>query len=362
MKIALIGPGYGHNIEPYLKSLNKSSHEIDFYYHNKNVFESKFQTIGFFKLSSSIFKLFFTAKKYDVIWLMGGGRLLYIISLLRFFKKRKSKLVIFPYSEELPRRTTENSFVGKATLMALSNFTLIHCGWYGLADLLHPKLKGKILIQPMGLGESYYKEPSNPDPEIFKLLDLITEDSYNFYYPKSFTMSSRHDLVIEATHLILKEGNIPEFKIYFIGGNVQDVNRYNQLLKMINDYNLENTIIILNKEKFFKTEDFNLLWKKMDCGLQIAERDGISTTIFEPLINGKELIITDIPPYRYLESHFGFKFRLTRLDKISIADAMKSKILKLNPIDKESKDDLYDILRDNYSFEKNINLLIQQFD
>lgn len=362
MKIAVIGPGYGHNIEPYLKFLNSSGHIIDFYYHNRSTFESKFDRINFIKLSSSILKLFVSANKYDIIWLMGGGRLIYIVSILKYFIGSKTKLVIFPYSEELPRRTTEQSLNGRITLMALSNFTLIHCGWYGLADLLNVKLKDKILIHPMGLSESYYKTTKSPDLDIFKLIDKVGDDSYNFYYPKSFTMSSRHDLVIEAVYQILSEGNIPKFKVYFIGGNVEVEDRYNQILKMISEYSLQNEIIILNKEKFFKTEDFNLLWNKMDCGLQIAERDGISTTIFEPLINKKELIITDIPPYRYLESHFGFKIKLTSLDTSSIAESMKNKILGINLNNIEKKEKTYNIIRDKYSFEKNIESLLEKFE
>lgn len=362
MKIALIGPGYGHNIEPYLKSLNKSDHEVDFYYHNRNAFESKFECLNFKKLSKSIFNLFISAKKYDVIWLMGGGRLLYIIAFLNFFKNSKCKLVIFPYSETLPRKSTEKTLSGKLTLIALSNFTLIHCGWYGLADLLHEKLNNKILIHPMGLSESYFNISESPDLDIFKLIDKVADNTYNFYYPKSFTMSSRHDLVIEAVNQIKQDLNFPQFKVYFIGGNVEDVNRYNQLMEMIKNYSLENEIIILNKEKFFKTEDFNLLWKKMDCGLQIAERDGISTTIFEPLINKKELIITDIPPYRYLQDHFGFNLDLTSLDTLSIVEAMKGKILETSIHDIVNKEKIYSIIREKYSFEKNFNTLLKNFE
>ncbi|CAM1366727.1 putative Glycosyltransferase [Tenacibaculum sediminilitoris] len=362
MKIALIGPGYGHNIEPYLNSLNNSNHEVDFYFHNKSIFELKYKNIQYFKLPLTFIKLFFLVRKYDVIWLMGGGRLLYLVSFLSFFKKGKCKLVIFPYSEVLPRRTTEESFSGKITLLALSRFTLIHCGWFGIADLLHPKLKKKAVVHPMGLNRFYYKSTDNPDPDIVRLLEKVDKESYNFYYPKSFTRASRHDLVIEAVNELIKEEDFPDFKVYFIGGNAEDIERYNELIYKIGSYKLENKIIVLKKEKFFKTEDINLLWSRMDCGLQIAEHDGISTTIFEPLINKKELIISDIPPYKYLKSYFGFELELTPLNTNSIKNAMKSKVNGVNLINSLEKEKIHNIIKEKYSFETNINKLLLRFE
>ena len=363
MKIALIGPGYGHNIIPYLMFLyNQNEHQVDFYFHNKDAFSKEYKDINFLAIPKKLLQLFRNARKYDVVWLMGGGRLLYVIALLKFFMRPNSKLVIFPYGEELPRKSTENNFKGFITTKALLKFTYIHCGWYGIADLLNPKLKSKILLHVMGLNEDFYKVSSKPDKEIVKLMNIIDSDNYNFYYPKSFLSLSRHDLVIKAVKLLKLDNSIPSFRVYFIGGNVIDNKRYNYLLSLISKYHLEDDIIILPKNKFFKTEDLNLIWSKVDCGLQIAQLDGLSTTIFEPLINKKELSITNIPPYRYLQSYFGVNFELTSLTAEAIAEEMRKKILGINTKSEEEKSKIKEVIQEKYSFEKNIEKLLLRFE
>ncbi len=292
----------------------------------------------------------------------GGGRLLYIVAILKLFIRSKTKLVIYPYSEELPRRTKEKNLKGYLTTKALSFFNIIHCGWYGIADLLNTKLKEKILIFPMGLNEDFYKISEYPDKEIANLINKIDKDSYNFYYPKSFTNSSRHDLVIEAVRILNDEEELPPYKVYFIGGNVIDNKRFEFLNNLISNYRLTENIIILPKTKFFKTEDLNLIWRNIDCGLQIAERDGISTTIFEPLINKKDLIISDIPPYKYIKSFFGFDLELTPLDAKAIAVEMKNKILGVNIRSDKEKIQIKNIIQSKYKFENNLTQLLLKFE
>lgn len=363
MKIALIGPGYGHNIIRYLKYFDEQKeHEVDFYFHNKDAFSKEYSNLTFLAVPKKLIFLFRNARKYDVIWLMGGGRLVYVIALLKLFMRYNSKLVISPYGEDLPRRSTEKNFKGFITTKALLRFTHIHCGWYGIADLLNPKLKSKILLHVTGLNEDFYKISNNPNEEIEKLMNLIDNNSYNFYYPKSFLNVSRHDLVIEAVYRLKSEKLLPPFKVYFFGGNSIDNERYDYLISLISQYNLKNDIIILPKNIFFKTVDLNLIWSKVNCGLQIAQWDGLSTTIFEPLINGKELIISDIPPYRYLQSYFGVNFELTSLTAEAIAEEMRKKILGINTKSEEEKSKIKEVIQEKYSFEKNIEKLLLRFE
>lgn len=363
MDIALIGPGYGHNIIPYLKFLNgQKKHSVDFYYHHKDSYSQEYTNLNFLSITRNLLSLFFNVRKYNVIWLMGGGRLLYIIALVRFFIRKDCKLVISPYGEQLPRETTEKNIKGWLTLKALSCFTHIHCGWYGIADLLHSKLKSKILIHVMGLNKDFYEVSPNPDTGIIELMGYISNNEYNFYYPKSFLRVSRHDLVIEAVRILKEDKNLPPFKVYFLGGNERDNQRYNELLEQVSSYKLQSDIIFLTKTKFYKTEDLNLVWQKIDCGLQIAQWDGLSTTIFEPLINEKELIISDIPPYKYLKGFFGFDFNLTPVNASDIAQEMKFKILDINAKSKEEKGAIKAAIKGKYSFENNIEKLLLRFE
>lgn len=355
MKIILLGPGFGHNIQPFLNYFDKNSNlNVDFYYHGANNFETTYKNIKFYSILKNLYFLIFKINKYDVVWLMGGGHLLYIISFFLLFKRRKTQSILHIWGEQLPTRAVKNNFFGKITALAIRNFDIINCNWYGTADILKNKFKKKVQVNVLGLSESYFKTPEVIDPEIYKLLEKIDDKSYNFYYPKSFVSVSRHDLVVEAVSILAKE-KLPNFKVYFIDGNAINKERQQEIIDLIKKYKLEETIILLNRVKYFDTENFNILWSKMDCGLQIAEHDQLSNTIFEPLLQKKEIIISDINPYQYIEEYFGFTLELTPLDKDKIADQMRNKILNKNTISLEEKEHIINLIKERYMFDKNFD-------
>ncbi|WP_299764744.1 hypothetical protein [uncultured Dokdonia sp.] len=362
MKIAMIGPGYGHNIKPFLDYFETDiSHSLDFYYHTNDFLIEKYEKINFFSTPKRINYLLKHIKSYDVIWLMGGGRLMYLLYFILLFKKKKSHAILHIWSEDLPRSIMQKSFMGIFKKIMVSNFTIINCNWFGTANIFKGKIKNKVQVNALGMVNDYFLDIDSPDRDLKKILDKIDNNTYNFYYPKSFTKSSRHDLVIEAAN-ILKEKNKLNFKIYFWEGNVVDIAFKKNVLNLIDKYDLSSYVILLKKDKFYSTEEFNLLWGKMDCGLQIAEYDQISNTVFEPLINEKDIIISDIEPYRYLEHYFGFKLVLTPLKTKDIAIRMEGMITGKMRTDIKEKSDIKKSILEKYRFETNFNSNLKKLE
>lgn len=358
MKIALIGPAHGHNIQPFLKYLNglTSNNAVDFFFHGKDSFSEEYKNLNFIKIFTvnSLKTSLSNVSQYDVIWLMGGGRLVYIIPFFFLFTKAKCKTILHVWSESLPRLANKNSLKGRFTAFFLSFFNLINCNWYGTSKILETKFPKTTVVNPLGLTMDYFKEATNPDVEILKLIKLVDNDTYNFYYPKSFTESSRHDIIINAA-ADLKTESIKSFKIYFWEGNVVDDQRKKEMIALIKKHNLQDVVILLKKVKFFSFEDINLLWKKMDCGLQIAQFDQLSNTIFEPLINKKDLIISDIPPYHFISDFFDFKLPLTPLKIDAVKEQMKLKIQGKNRASDLEKQNRLEKIKEKYIFEKSLS-------
>lgn len=353
MKLALFGPGFGHNIEPFLDHFNsKTSIECDFYYHGMNSFNKKYTGLNYFSIKKNLIQFVSNVSKYDVIWLMGGGKLMYLLYILLYFRKKKSTTVIHIWGEQLPLRAISNNLYGKITSNILRTFDIINCNWYGTADILRPNFKDKVQVNVLGLSDLYFNPPENIDPEIIKMMSLVDETTYNFYYPKSFLSVSRHDLVVEAVN-ILRNRSLDNFKVYFTEGNANNIERQNEIRGLIHKYDLQEYIIILDRVKYFDTQNFNLLWGKMDCGLQIAQHDQLSNTIFEPLINKKELIISNIAPYQYIEEFFGFHLELTNLDMFDLALAMENKITLKSQTSDSEKELILNLIKERYTFKTN---------
>jgi len=192
------------------------------------------------------------------------------------------------------------------------------------------------------------------------ILGSVDSESYNFFYPKSFTYSSRHDLVIEAVNILSRKDEVARFKVYFLEGNVVDETRKSELIEMIAKYNLQDVVILLPNVAYFSAPELNVIWKVMDCGLQMAEHDQLSHTIWEPIVNGKDIVISDIAPYRYIETYFGFCLPLTPLNVYDVVNVMTGMINGENRASDKVKMSRIDHLKACYDFEANFRLILDE--
>ncbi len=362
MKILMFGPAYGHNIQPFIDFFeNNISFDLTFAYSGKNDFLASTKNVKFVEYSKnplSLCKLSLTIKKeYDIIWYHGGYEL-NLLFLIHSFKNKKTKLILNVWGEHIPRILLKDNAEGKKYFKYYNKADIIQCNWYGIQNLLLQKFqKTKLPVLPWGLDKEFFE---NGDVQINstteKFISSINHHKINFFYPKSFTEASDHRCIIEACRLLNEKG-ISNFCIYFWSGNVSRGNFEIEAVNNISKYNLQD-IIKIEKHEFLPFYDIKLIWKQMDCGLQIAINDQLSSTLLEPMFLEKELIATNIEPYQLLNNKFPeLKLKLIKREPEVLAHEM-NEIINGKRTSETILENRKKIIEKEFNFEKNIQKML----
>ena len=362
----MLGPGYGHNIEPYLDYFNRKSdkYKLTFIYWGKLEFLSKFKNIQFIEFTKlNILKIYKVINESEnkLIWQHGNNIIIY--TLIKLFKRKKITHFLNIWSDRL-YLDIKNSFIKKIISNMVLKNEFIHCYWYTTTDNLKSQIKiAKYNTIDCGMHRDIfidkYKQDASLSSTFKKLLKSVKKiDQKKFFYPKSMTNASGHFLILEAC-VKLKNKNFNDFKVIFRRGNEINNEFENKIRKFIIENQLENNVII-QEYSYLSFFELALLWKEMDCGLQIAFHDQLSTTFLEPMLFEKELIATNIKPYIIYKEKFNVELNLCELNSNSIFKAMKN--ICLNNLSKES------VLKyrkktveNNFDFEKNIGKIIEYY-
>ncbi|WP_417591550.1 hypothetical protein [Owenweeksia hongkongensis] len=365
MKVLMFhGRAGGHNILPFLEYFNASTeHQLTFIYANDRTYFPKPDNIEYHKFSFSPFKLAKLSKvigaEYDLIWYHGGhsALILFIFSLLR---NKKSKFIFNVWNEWLIHKAKKGGIKGKMFQYGISHADIIHCNWHGTAHVLRETgWNDNIQVYYWGLQkENFTNHTVADDEETNQFIATLPEDKVKFFFPKSISPNSRHDLVIEAAEKLVKDG-LTNFIVYLWLGNTNEEDLLEKYSTQINKSGLSE-YVILQKHGFLSFGDMQMIWKKMDAGLQIAANEQLSTTFLEPQFYQKEIVVTDILPYRMYNEKFDLNIPLIPLESEAVYNGMKS-IINGNTTSKEDLLKRYHAVNDNFNFSENIKKIIERY-
>lgn len=366
MKVLMFhGRAGGHNILPFLEYFNDSTeHKLTFVYSNDRTYYPEKDKIEYHKFSFNPKKLFRLSKiiggEYDLIWYHGGhsALILFVFSLLR---SKNSTFIFNVWNEWLIQKAKRGGIKGKMFQYGIRHADVIHCNWHGTAQVLadtgwHSNIK----VFYWGLQKENFSEHLIPESEETK--DFIAQlpvDKVKFFFPKSISPNSRHDLVIQAASKLVNKG-ITNFTAYLWLGNSNDEELLGEYSLQIKSLGLDENVI-LKKHGFLSFGDMQLIWKQMDAGLQIAANEQLSTTFLEPQFYEKEIVVTDILPYRIYNDKFDVQIPLIPLKTEAVAESMEAIISgQLTP--KEQIIRRKEVVESNFNFSKNIEDIIRHYD
>lgn len=361
----MMGPGYGHNIEPYLEYFNENTEKYTFkhIYWGKLDFKEKFPNIDFIKLNrnnlNKIYKLISSSN--DIIWQHGNNIILY--AFVKLFKSRKTMYFLNIWSDRL-YLTIKNSLLKRIVAKIVLNNAFIHCYWYTTTKNLQTQIpNANYATIDCGMHKDIFVnetiDTSKLSSEFNKLMEEVnTFSGKRFFYPKSMTDASGHDLILEAAKKLLDNG-IDDFTVIFRRGNEVNNLFEDKIRKKINKYHLDNHVK-LQQYSYLSFYELAHLWKAMDCGLQIAYHDQLSTTFLEPMLFKKEIIATDIESYRIYKDTFNVNLELSDITVDSIFEKMRDICLGII----SSEDVLLSrkkVVEDNFYFDKNVQSIIDYY-
>jgi glycosyltransferase involved in cell wall biosynthesis len=265
------------------------------------------------------------------------------------------------WNEWILRKALRPNITGRLYRWAIKKADVVHCNWHGTANfVLENQLHSNVKVYYWGLHPDYF---SNEEPKISPVtstfLTTLEEDKTFFFFPKSISVNSRHDLVIEACK-ILSEKGIRDFRVIFWPGNTTNPEVLARLEQLISSYQLEHTVTIYHHD-FVPFSDMKVIWNQMDCGLQIADNEQLSTTFTEPQFFKKEIIVTDIEPYRIYNEKFESKIPLISMDSDALALRMQE-IIGGKKTESSLIKHRSAVIHKHFNIMKNIDRIVQIYE
>jgi len=359
------GRAGGHNIMPFLEYFNSSKeHNLTYLYSNDRTYYPKEENIAFYKFALSPLKflrfLKLIRKPYDLIWYHGGhsGLIFFLFASLR---RKKSTFIFNVWNEWLIHKAKKGGIKGWLFKSAVKKSDIVHCNWYGTAEVLRETgWNNNIKVFFWGLHREYFATNTNIEleEETKQFIAALPPQKTKFFFPKSISPNSRHDLVIDAAEELVKNG-VEDFVVYFWVGNTNDPELMEKYEEFIRQKGVEEQVKLV-RHGFLPFRDMMHIWHHMDSGLQIAANEQLSTTFLEPQFFKKEIVVTDIPPYRIFNDKFPVNIPLVQLNANDIANEMK-KIIKGGRTPGELLNQRHQIVKDNFNMYENLVKILEHY-
>ncbi len=352
MKLIMFGPPAGHNVDPFVSLLRKINQWPSTYIcrgepswtDHKNLSILSYEK----RFSAKIKQLLKNEEAF--IWVHGGYDLRQLIAILKH-KHPKSIVSLNIWGEQVPRLLQKKNAKSFVYHHVFKKIDQIHCNWYGTYSLLG-KYQDKAIVRPWGLVHDFFENEEKPVSGFTeKFIAQMPKEKFIFFYPKSILPVSGQVELIHAVHA-LKQKGIKNFKVYLWVGNYNDEAMMAECDKFIEKFQLQEFIDIV-RHPFLPFADIQKIWQAVNCGLQLAKSDQLSSTFLEPQIMEKPFLATKIKPYLEYENKYKIDLNLIELQVDEIAKAMQALIEKPT-IQNEDLKKRAQIVKDNFHFQLNI--------
>ncbi|MFB6258275.1 MAG: glycosyltransferase [Flavobacteriales bacterium] len=362
MKILMFGPAKGHNVKRFLDHFQGSDeHELHYFYFTKpeHYQLASYDRIHWIPYYDPFRLLKALRSKKDLLWVHNWTPLPILLFIL-LFRRRDVPINFNVWSEPVPLIARSSSLKGWFYRFFFRRCRTIQCTWFSTYDHIKA-LKGvnPVLLR-WGMEEGWFHEDEKAPymDETKDFLERLPRDKLRFFFPKSIGLYNRHDLIIEACRRLVQEGR-QDFVIYFWLGNHNPPDKLEDYRQRIERHGLT-PYIELVEHSFLPLQDIKAIWKTMDVGLQLLDKDQFSTSIQEAMLLKKELVASDIPPYRKFEEHFELDLELIPNEEKAIAARMRE-LLDGKRTDEEELEGRKAVLEKEYRFDQNIERMLNFF-
>lgn len=341
-RMLLFGPGYGHNVEAKLQSLQDSDlfDVVFFAYRFDESFKEKYPNINYvpfvfcvnkmhpWRSLKSIWSLYKQVRhtgKYDVLYSLGEGGLMALLIFVLSRGKTKKAIEIWNV-QILNSAKRYKTTLDKMNKAVLKYADLVCQYWWGIREFfvqLFPDYEHKFLMYQLSYPDIYFSGERHEPESVFvrDFLASIPNDQLVCFWPRSIIPSNNHKLLLDSLGIIKKDNPdlMNNFKLYLWGGNVEDSKSRSCVEEAIRTHALEENVVIVD-HPFVPQKDIFAIEERSDFFVQIAKDDILSTYIMEILCSGKPFVISNLRTFQFLNEKYGLKIDFVENDAKAIAE------------------------------------------
>jgi glycosyltransferase involved in cell wall biosynthesis len=370
MRILMTGPGYGHNIHPWLEYFQRKApeHQLSFLCKSFEFNRSDFSAINIVEYggrrSFLPTLLGLRHERFDILYIHGAYHPIVTLFYLYLINHKRSVVNVWGY------RVVERSHQGdwRDRLLYGHIFNIVDhvfCNWYGTKNLFedyYPDHREKTVLSTWGLHNVWFLGGSVPGPSEFTraFLASIPGDRIVCFWPKSIIEPTRFDVVVAALKEINSENRsvLQNFCLYVWLGNVEDKDYRAMLEAQVEDFGLGDHIKFVD-HPYVPFSDMVHLWRRAAFGINIVSNDQLSTTVLEPMLMGKDVLLSDIEAYQHLNSRYDLRLNLVRNTPQEVAQGLTSMIAAdASQKDQALLDYRSQVVRQGFHFDRNVDKLV----
>lgn len=329
-KIAMYGPGHGHNIEKWLSFFNhRSDVELTFiYYGDGTSFEQKYRHVNFIKIRSTISLCWSLRQQVFDLFIVHGAYSPYQSMLLSLLI-RKRKMLLVAWGNGILNCFKGNNF--KKKLLTTTIFKLadrIAAPDQLMRDIIsfHPNAEHKKYNFLWGIAKEYHGDNKEPLHQFTSDFLKTIKNKYFVFWPRSILRLSRYDIAIEAlAEIKVKRPDIiKQMKLIIWTGNTIDNDYLKELEDQIEQFDLSDNVSII-VHPFLPDTDVKEIWQQANLSINLIENDGFSTQLGEAFITETPLIVNEIEAYSLVKKRYDLPLQFTPLNATDVACAIERK-------------------------------------
>jgi len=365
MLILMTGPGYGHNIEPWLEYFQDRSadYQLWFVCNSFGLDRNRFPALRILEYGTSrrrILELLISLRRhrFDVLYLHGAHTPVYPLLFLHLVRYRKAVVNVWG------NRIIDGATDGRALTRPLyrrvfAAVDFVFFTWLGTKgrfEAAFPGFREKAILTPWGMHRDWFRD-DRPPPGDFteRFLASIAPEAFFCFWPKSVIRLTRLDLVVAALGRLRASGlEMNNFQLVVWMGNVEDTAYRAELETQIRALQLEKQVQFVHHPPV-PFSDMYYLWQRANLGLNIVEQDQLSTTVLEPMLLEKNLLLSDIEPYRILNEQHRLGLDLVKNSVEGVAEALGSVLSGRAAPPRALLEHRSRVVRDEFCFDRNLD-------
>lgn len=362
VKILLLGPGHGSNISAVLEmlcsnsqfevSLLTASYDLDRDgSHPSHVYE--FGSPNKWFRRARLIKVLRGIPPQDIFIILGGGNPFEDFPSWLMIKRKHTVFNI--WSEYLINSQKRKSLKTHLYGLILESCNIVWCNWQETANMIFdiaPSLSEKVQVHGWGLSSKFCETQPISTDFCKEFIGLLPKEKSIFINMRSLSSYNAIDVILQAS-LIIRENYPDHFKqllVIFWHGNLVNETTFKTIQKHIDQQRMRDTIWCV-KHPFVPVSDLRHIIDSTDVVMNYVYHDQLSLSLLEAMYLKKQIIASDIRPYRLFNELFDSELKLTALTVNELVDDMLSCIeMKRDPSQiRDILEKRHQIVLDNYS-------------